>query len=194
MSVHDYIAIFKDLTHHSEVREYPSETLTRFVWGLRPKIKRDMITGPYDLDTVEETFEVALKLDLIFKTLVNAKARCSKCEGYGHYDYQCSSESQHVRIVSSDEVDVSKVIDHVPSNIVSIIEDTAVGADTLVINEIHMSESVSDDVNKIVESTTLHLPVAYIDDITRPIAICNNTHKFAAYPYSTLQEFVVDIR
>ena len=40
--------------------------------------------------------------------------------------------------------------------------------------------------------TTLHLPVAYINDITRPIAICNNTHKFATYPYSTLQEFAVD--
>jgi len=47
-------------------------------------------------------------------------------------------------------------------------------------------------VNEIVEPTTLHLPVAYIDDITRPIAICNDTHKFAAYLYSTLQEFAVD--
>jgi len=194
MSVRDYIVIFKDLTHRSEVREHPSKTLTRFVWGLRPKIKRAMIIGPYDLDTVEEAFYVALRLDLAFKTLVNAKARCSKCEGYEHYDYQCPSESQHVRIVSSDEVDVSKVIEevHVPSNIVSIIEDTAVDADTLVIDEIHMSDSVSDDVNEIVEHTILHLPVAYIDDITRPIAICNDTHKFVAYPYSTLQEFTVD--
>ena len=40
--------------------------------------------------------------------------------------------------------------------------------------------------------TTLHLPVACIDDITRSIAICNDTHKFAAYPYSTLQGFRVD--
>ena len=30
-----------------------------------------MITGPYDLDTVEEAFDVALRLDLT--TLVNAK-------------------------------------------------------------------------------------------------------------------------
>ena len=36
------------------------------------------------------------------------------------------------------------------------------------------------------------MPVAYIDDITRPIAICNDTHKFTAYPYSTLQEFAVN--
>ena len=46
--------------------------------------------------------------------------------------------------------------------------------------------------NEIVEPTTLHLPVAYIDDITRPITICNDTHKFTTYPYSTLQEFTVD--
>ena len=82
MSVHDYIAIFKDLTHHSEVREHPSKTVTRFVWGLRSKIKRAMITGPYDLDTIEKAFNVALRLNLTFKTLVNAKDRCSKCEGY----------------------------------------------------------------------------------------------------------------
>ena len=42
--------------------------------------------------------------------------------------------------MSSDEVDVSRVIEevHVPFNTVSIIEDIAVGADTLVIDEIHI--------------------------------------------------------
>ena len=40
--------------------------------------------------------------------------------------------------------------------------------------------------------TALHLPVAHIDDITRPIAICNDTYKFVAYSYSILQEFTVD--
>ena len=49
-----------------------------------------MITGPYDLNTVEEAFDVTLRLDLTFKTLVNAKTKCYKCEGYGHYDYQVS--------------------------------------------------------------------------------------------------------
>jgi len=58
MSVHDYIAIFKDLTHRSEVSEFPSETVTRFVCGLYPEIKHAMITGPYDLDTVEDAFDV----------------------------------------------------------------------------------------------------------------------------------------
>ena len=95
--------------------------------------------------------------------------------------------------MSSDEVDVSRVIEEVHvKQYCCIIEDTAVGADTLVIDEIHMSDSAIDDVNEIVEPTTLYLPVAYINDITRPTAICNDTHKFASYPYSTLQEFTVD--
>ena len=38
MSVHDYIAIFKDLTLRSDMREHHSETITRFVWVLWPKI------------------------------------------------------------------------------------------------------------------------------------------------------------
>ena len=67
MPVQDFIAIFDDLTRRSDVREHHSETITRFVWGLRPKIKRFMITDPYDLDTVEEAFDVALRLDLTFK-------------------------------------------------------------------------------------------------------------------------------
>jgi len=62
MSVQGNIAIFKDLTHHSEVREHNSETITRFVWGLRSKIRRAVITGSYDLDTVEEAFDVALMI------------------------------------------------------------------------------------------------------------------------------------
>ena len=47
-----------------------------------------MITDFYDLDTVEEAFDVALKINLTFKRLVNVKARYSKCEGYENYDYQ----------------------------------------------------------------------------------------------------------
>ena len=40
--------------------------------------------------------------------------------------------------------------------------------------------------------TVLHLPVAHIGDIIRPIAIRNDTYKFVAYPYSIWQEFAVD--
>ena len=68
-----------------------------------------MIIGSYDLDIIEEAFDVALKIDLTFKTLVHAKTWCSKCEGYRHYDYQCPSNSRHIIIVSSDDVD-SKVV------------------------------------------------------------------------------------
>jgi len=46
-----------------------------------------MIIGSYDLSTVEEAFDVALMIDLTFKTLVNVKAWCSKCEDYDRYDY-----------------------------------------------------------------------------------------------------------
>jgi len=82
----DYIVIFKNLTQRTEVRKHHSETITRFVWGLRPKLRRDVIIGSYDLDTIEEAFDVALKLDLTFKTQVNAKAQCFKYKKYEHYD------------------------------------------------------------------------------------------------------------
>ena len=72
--VQDYVAIFEDLTSRNDVREYCSETITKFVWDSKPKIRCAMITSSYDLDTVEETFDVALKIDLTFKMLVNAKA------------------------------------------------------------------------------------------------------------------------
>jgi len=75
------------------MREYHSHTITRFLLDLRSKIRHAMITGSYDLDIVEEAFDVALKIDLTCKRLVNAKARCSKCEEYEHYDYQCLSKS-----------------------------------------------------------------------------------------------------
>ena len=87
MSVQDYIVIFKDLTCRSEVREHHSETITRFIWGLRLRLRRALITSSYDLDNVEEAFDVVLKLNLTFKTIVNAKTRCFKCEGYEHHDY-----------------------------------------------------------------------------------------------------------
>ena len=75
MSLQDYVAIFKDVTHRRDVREYHFETITRFVWGLWHKIKRVMITDSYDLNTVEEAFDVTLKIDLTFKMLVNDKTR-----------------------------------------------------------------------------------------------------------------------
>ena len=55
-----------------------------------------MIIGSYDLNTVKKAFNVALKIDLTFKILVNTKARCSKCERYVHYNYQCHFESRHI--------------------------------------------------------------------------------------------------
>jgi len=99
------------------------------------------------LDTVEEAFDVALKIDLTFKRLINAKAPYSKCKGYEHYDYQCPSESRHVRIVPSDNDDDSKVIEnvHILSKPTSTIEDISVCSDTLILDENHDSyESISE--------------------------------------------------
>jgi len=53
MSVQNYIDIFKDLTHRSNMREHHSETIARFVSGLQPKIRRAMITGSYNLDLLK---------------------------------------------------------------------------------------------------------------------------------------------
>jgi len=55
--------------------------------------------------------------------LVNVKAQCFKCEGHGHYDYQCPSESHHVRTVPSVDIDNSKVAEdvHILSKVASII-------------------------------------------------------------------------
>jgi len=69
-----------------------------------------MITGSYDLYTIEDAFDIALKIDLTFKILVNDKAPYCKCEGYVYYDYQCPSESQYVKIVPSDDVDDSQLL------------------------------------------------------------------------------------
>ena len=66
---------------------------------------------------------------------------CSKCKGYGHYNYQCLSESRRVRIVPSDNVDDLKVVEivNILPEITSIVENTLVNFGTLIINEIHVS-------------------------------------------------------
>ena len=95
---------------------------------------------------------------MTFKTIVNVKVRCSKCEGYEHYDYQCPSECQHIRTVSSNDVDDSKVVEdvHVPSKVANIIKDITVDFGTPIFDEIHVSSvSTSDDMNEIVESNNI---------------------------------------
>ena len=92
-----------------------------------------MIMSSHDVDTLEEAFDFGLKIDLTFKGLLltGTWEQCSKYEGYGHYDYQCPSKSQHVRTMFSDDVDDSKVVEdvHVPSETASTIEDISVGSD-----------------------------------------------------------------
>lgn len=66
-----------------------------------------MITSSNIVNTIEEVFYFVLKIDLTFKRLVLIKAQeqCPNCEGYGHYDYQCPLECQHVITVFSDTID-----------------------------------------------------------------------------------------
>ena len=73
----------------------------------------------------------------MFQKVINIKARCFKCKGYKHYDYQYSSKSQHIRIMPSNNVDDSKVVKNVNilSEITSIIEDALVDSSTLIIDE-----------------------------------------------------------
>ena len=143
------------------MREQHFKTIIKFIWDLRPKIRRAMITISYDLNIVEEAFYVALNIDSSFNMLINAKTRCSKCEKYEYYGYQCPSDSQHVRTVPTDDIDDSNVIKdvHVPSKTASIIKDIVVDSDTPIIDEVHMSsDSTSDDLDEIVKSNTQTMP------------------------------------
>jgi len=126
-----------------------------------------MIIGSYDLDIIEEAFDAALKIDLTFKTLVNAKTWCSKCEGYRHYDYQCPSKSQYVSTVSSDDIDNSKVVEdvHAPKT-VNIIEDILVGYDTPIIKGHASYEGTSEVVLAVIESSTPLNVDAHAHDIS----------------------------
>ena len=71
-----------------------------------------MITSSDDVDTLKEAFDFALKLNLTFKGLLIAKAweESSKCKGYGYYDYQCPSESRHIRIMPSNMLMIQKLL------------------------------------------------------------------------------------
>jgi len=99
---------------------------------------------------------------LSFKGIFISKTReqCSKCEGYRHYDYQCPSKSRHVNIVSSDDVDDSRVVEdiYVLSEINSVIEHTLVDFSSLILDEVH----VSSDVDALVESSSLSPDNIYV--------------------------------
>jgi len=74
------------------VREYHFHIITKFISGLRSDIRHAMITNSYGVDSVEDTFDFALKIDFQGDS-AKVWEQCSKCEGYRHYDYQCPSES-----------------------------------------------------------------------------------------------------
>ena len=126
-----------------------------------------MITGSYDFNTVEEAFNVDLKIDLTFKKLVFAKARCSKCERYWHYDYHCLSKSRYVSIVPSDDVNESKGVENVPvpSETTSIIEDISIGFGTPILDKGHaFYAGISEIVGVIFELSTILTVDVHVSD------------------------------
>jgi len=158
MSVQDYIKLFDNLTIHCDMREDCYQTISRFCSGLRSDIRRAMLTISYHVDSIEEAFHLALELELSFRGIFISKAKehCSKCEGYKHY-YQYPSNSRHVNIVPSDNVDDSRVVEnvYVLSQITSIIEKTLVNFSILILDEVHVSsEGTIDVTNVLVESST----------------------------------------
>ena len=128
-----------------------------------------MITSAYGVDFIEDSFSFALKIDLTFIGIVSAKAweQCFKCERYGHYEYWCSSENQHVNFVPSDGVDDSKIVKdaHIHSEISSVVEDPLANPDTPIINESHVSSAGTNDVmDALADSSVPTLNEVYIHE------------------------------
>ena len=158
MSVQYYIAKFDDLTLYCDMRKDRSQTTSKFCLGLRSTIRGVMITSSYHVDSVKEAFHLALELELAFKGIFifKAKEQCFKCEAYRYYDYQCPSTSRHVKIVPSDDVVDSKVVENVYilSESTSVVKDTLLDSDTLIFYEVHaFSENTSDSEHELVESS-----------------------------------------
>ena len=110
--------------------------------GSKAKILRSIITNSYDLGTVEENFDVAIKTDLTLTRLVKANARCSKCEGYGHYMIISALRRVDMLVLCLVMMLMTQKLLRMStffSKITSIIEDVPVGSDTSIIDERHAS-------------------------------------------------------
>ena len=51
--------------------------------------------------------------------------KCSKCEHFEHYNYQCPSKSQHTDNVQIDDINNSRIIEvvHITSEITSDVDE-----------------------------------------------------------------------
>ena len=108
------------------------------------------------MKSVKEIFLLTLELELsTFKT----RERCSACEGYGHYtyecpsikcfkceefkhyDYQCLSKSHHADNEQIDDIDNLRIVKdvHIPYEITSDV-DELVTSSTHVLDETHVPE------------------------------------------------------
>ncbi|KAK8933568.1 hypothetical protein KSP39_PZI015465 [Platanthera zijinensis] len=66
MSVAEYMTKFDDLMVRSDLREESSAAASRFRYGLRPEIRRELI--PHRRETVEQIYELALEYELYLRT------------------------------------------------------------------------------------------------------------------------------
>jgi len=88
LSSRDYIVKFEDLSRYCDVREHCSHIITRFISGLRFDIRRAVITSSNCVDSVEDAFGFALKINFDFQgDSTKVWEQYLKCEGYEHYDY-----------------------------------------------------------------------------------------------------------
>ena len=58
LSARDYIARFENLIRRGDVRKHRSQTIIRFISGLRSNIRSAIINSSYGVNSVEDTFDL----------------------------------------------------------------------------------------------------------------------------------------
>ena len=88
-----------------------------------------------------------------------------KCGEFGHYDYQCSSKSQHTDDVQIDDIDNSRIVEdvHIHSVVTNNV-DELVKTSTPARDETHVHESISDVQNALVKSSTPALDETHVHE------------------------------
>ena len=72
-SIQDYMVKFDNLTLRGDVREDPRQTLSRFLWGLKPKIRQAMLANSYHVNSLLDAFKLTQDLEISFIVLSERK-------------------------------------------------------------------------------------------------------------------------
>jgi len=134
------------------------------------------------MKSVKKTFLLALEVEL---STIKIRERCSTCEGYKHYAYECPSikcskcgefehydyqypsKSQHTDNVQINDIDNSRIVEdvHIPSEVASDVDDL-VKSSTLILDETRIhEESISDIQDALVEFNTPMLMISMFQRI-----------------------------